>query len=48
MLVSSPIITVAGRDDRPVMTDTAVRYRPDHIQGRRYLVTASVLRTRTK
>ncbi|MGW4242538.1 hypothetical protein [Nocardia sp. NPDC004722] len=46
MQVSSTIMTVETRHDRPVMVDPAVRYRPERIRGRRYLVTASAPRAR--
>lgn len=35
---SSPITIIAGPADRPVVCDPAVRYRPQIIPGRHYLV----------
>lgn len=41
MLLSSPIIILASPRDRAVVTDPAISYRPDKINGRRYHVTAT-------
>ncbi|MGO4612565.1 hypothetical protein AB4305_02850 [Nocardia sp. 2YAB30] len=40
MLVSSPIAILASPQDWAVVTDPAIRYRPDKIDGRRYRLTA--------
>ncbi|WP_433715080.1 hypothetical protein ACQP2U_14285 [Nocardia sp. CA-084685] len=40
MLLSSPIIILASPRDRAVMIDSAIRYRPDKIEGHRYRITA--------
>ncbi|MEU4341674.1 hypothetical protein AB0H00_10435 [Nocardia sp. NPDC023852] len=41
MLVSSPIAILASPQDRAVVTDPVIRYRPDKIDGRRYHLTAT-------
>lgn len=41
MLLSSPIIILASPRDRAVVTDPAICYRPDKIEGRRYHITAT-------
>jgi len=35
---SDSIRIVAGRDDRTVMPDRNLRYRPEAVRGRRYVV----------
>ncbi|GAB0105074.1 hypothetical protein JMUB6875_40520 [Nocardia sp. JMUB6875] len=47
MLVTSAIMTVDSRSDRPIMADPAVRYRPELVRGRRYRIIAEVPRSRT-
>lgn len=41
MLLSSPIIILSSPRDRAVVTDAAICYRPDRIDGRRYRITAT-------
>ena len=42
---SSPMIFVAGPDDRAVVTDTTIRYRPAPVRYRRYRVAVTALRS---
>ncbi|WP_327097693.1 hypothetical protein OIE68_02095 [Nocardia vinacea] len=41
MLLSSPIFILASPRDRAVVIDSAICYRPDKIEGRRYHITAT-------
>ncbi|MBF6331736.1 hypothetical protein [Nocardia transvalensis] len=45
MLISSEITMVEAPDDRTIVIDPAIRYRPERIKGRRYHITTSAPRS---